>query len=501
MSLRLRVALAGLGTVGVVLLATGWWLSASLERDGRKEVDQQLDERARQVSSPPAVTVEFGTAIAAAGKPANVTAAKEKAALEQSTTLAPPPRGGKLLEGSGVFTIVSSPLGAGKVAGDVPPGAQQLATTPGYTTRRLGPQTWRVLVTRSRDGTVATLGQSLEPVLARVSTTRALLLRLGLLALVATGVAGFAIGSVALRPLQRLRRRAEAIGIGEDVGAGLSSDGPPEVTALGGALDRMLVRLRDSAAQTGQALESTRRFAGDAGHELRTPLAGMSADIAVLQDRAGAMAPDAREAVASLAGQHRRLAALLDALQTLALGDARSALAFATVDLADVAEHAVASARRRHPGRELALDIAVERALVHGWADGLRAIADNLVENALRHGGPQAAVLVTVRLSGAEVELCVDDGGPGVPAGERVLVFERFGRGRGAAPGGSGLGLSIVAQQAALHGGRVAVGDSPGGGARFVVSLPLLAGGEASEQEGAPRDLIDRHPADEMLTA
>jgi two-component system sensor histidine kinase PrrB len=187
------------------------------------------------------------------------------------------------------------------------------------------------------------------------------------------------------------------------------------------------------------------------------------------------MAPDARDAVASLAGQHLRLAALLDALQTLALGDARSALQFAPVDLADVAEQAVASARRRHPGRDLTLDVDTDRALVFGWADGLRAIADNLVENALRHGGPQAAVALRVRARGEDVELCVDDGGPGVPAGERELVFERFGRGRGAAPGGSGLGLSIVAQQAALHGGRVDVGDSPCGGARFVVALPLLA--------------------------
>ena len=483
MSLRLRVALAGLGTVGVVLLATGWWLSASLERDGRDQVDRQLAERA-QTAAPPAVSVAFGSAAVGAGKPAKV--AVDKAKLVQSmTTIAPPPPGSKLLQGSGVFTIVAAPDGIGKIAGDVPPGAQELATTVGYSTRRLGGQTWRVLVTAADDGTVATLGQSLEPVLDRVATTRGLLLRLGLLALAATGLVGFAIGSVALRPLQRLRRRAEAIGVGAagDDGGALSDGGPPEVAALGGALDGMLARLRESAAQTEQALESTRRFAGDAGHELRTPLAGMAADIGVLQDRAVAMAPDARDAVASLAGQHLRLAALLDALQTLALGDARSALAFAPVDLVDVAEQAVASARRRHPGRDLALDVDTDRALVFGWADGLRAIADNLVENALRHGGPQAAVALRVRARGEDVELCVDDGGPGVPAGERELVFERFGRGRGAAPGGSGLGLSIVAQQAALHGGRVDVGDSPCGGARFVVALPLLA--EASAPAAA----------------
>jgi two-component system sensor histidine kinase PrrB len=330
-----------------------------------------------------------------------------------------------------------------------------------------------VLVTRAPDGTVATLGQSLEPVLARVRTTRELLLRLGLLALTVTGLAGFAIGSVALRPLQRLRREAEAIGVGDTGGARLTAGGPPEVAALGGALDAMLARLRESAGQTERALESTRRFAGDAGHELRTPLAGMAADLGVLQDRSVALAPEARDAVAALAAQHARLAALLDALQTLALGDARTALAFATVDLADIAEQAVASARRRHPQRAVALDLGVAHAPVHGWAEGLHAVADNLVENALRHGGPGACVRVGVQAAEGGVALSVDDDGPGVPPAEHEQIFARFGRGRGAWPGGSGLGLSIVAQQAELHGGRVDVGASPCGGARFVVVLAL----------------------------
>jgi signal transduction histidine kinase len=473
MTLRVRVALAGLGAVGIVLLAVGWGLSASLERDGRREVDRELAQRVRQISppdppvgkAPPKAPAAVADAVraklkVAAGAPAGAGQARDAA----------------LLEGTGVFTIVRPPSGGGKIAGDVPAGALSLPAVPGYATYGLGGRTWRVAVARSADGTIATLGQSLEPVLARVRTTRELLLRLGLIALAATGLAGLAIGSVALAPLQRLRREAESIGLsGAD--ARLPSGGPPEVAALARALDRMLARLRDSAAQTEQALDATRRFAGDAGHELRTPLAGMAADIAVLEDRSAALPADAGDAVAALAGQHVRLTALLDALQTLALGDARSALAFATVDLADVAEEAVASARRRHPQREIALDVRAAHAPVDGWAEGLRAVADNLVENALRHGGAGARVQLGVYVADGQVALVVDDDGPGVPEAERERIFDRFGRGRHASPGGSGLGLSIVAQQAALHDGCVEVAASARGGARFVVTFPLATRG------------------------
>ncbi|MEA2149042.1 MAG: two-component system, OmpR family, sensor histidine kinase PrrB [Solirubrobacteraceae bacterium] len=469
MTLRVRIALAGLGAVGLVLLATGWALSASLERDGRDEVDRELARRAGEVGPVQELSV--------AGGPGGKGVVGAATAPLDTLPGAPAPgtvtTSAKLLEGAGVFTLVRSPDGSGKLAGDIPDGAQDLPTTPGYATRRLAGASWRVLAATSPDGTVAILGQSLEPVLARVRTTRELLLRLGLLALAVTGLTGFGIGSVALRPLQRLRREAETIGVGDATDARLTAGGPPEVAALGGALDRMLARLRDSAGQTERALESTRRFAGDAGHELRTPLAGMAADLGVLQDRSMALPADARDAVAALAGQHVRLTALLDALQTLALGDARTALHFATVDLADVAEQAVASARRRHPQRAVALHLGVAHAPVHGWADGLHAVADNLVENALRHGGPGARVRVGVQAAEGGAALSVDDDGPGVPPAEHEHIFARFGRGRGAWPGGSGLGLSIVAQQAELHGGSVQVGTSPSGGARFVVVLPL----------------------------
>ena len=94
---------------------------------------------------------------------------------------------------------------------------------------------------------------------------------------------------------------------------------------------------------------------------------------------------------------------------------------------------------------------------------------DNLLDNAALHGrrdGDGATVRVTLATDATTIGITVDDNGPGIPPEDRQHVLERFGRGRNASPGGSGLGLALVAQQAALHHGSVSVGDSPSGEAR-----------------------------------
>ena len=109
--------------------------------------------------------------------------------------------------------------------------------------------------------------------------------------------------------------------------------------------------------------------------------------------------------------------------------------------------------------------------MITGWPDGLRLLIDNLIENAIRHGGER--VIVGLERDHGTLLLTVADDGPGVPAHEREHIFERFTRGAqaGNSPG-SGLGLALVAQQAQMQGGDVTVGDSAAGGALFTVRLP-----------------------------
>ena len=265
-----------------------------------------------------------------------------------------------------------------------------------------------------------------------------------LLGLLATAVVVRFVAARSLRPLATLRDQAASI---TTTRARVDESGPAEVGEVAHSLNAMLARLEASVA-------ATERFTADAGHELRTPLTSVRANVAALRH-----GPD-EQVLAELERDVGRLAALLDALQALARGDA-GAVAHEPVDVGDVADAALADARRRHPHVDFAFGDAQELT-VTGDATGLRAIFDNLLENAARHGAS------TVRIELGPHHLAVDDDGPGIPEDQRQRVFERFVRG-GAQ--GSGLGLAIVAQQAQLHGGEARVEASSLGGARVLVTM------------------------------
>ncbi|WP_162257917.1 sensor histidine kinase KdpD, partial [Kitasatospora sp. Root107] len=181
------------------------------------------------------------------------------------------------------------------------------------------------------------------------------------------------------------------------------------------------------------------------------------------------------EVVRDLRADHARLEELLTALRTLAQGDLVEVSAFAPIDLADLVEDVTGETRRRHPAVRLTTESPAEVG-VFGWESGLRILLANLLGNAVVHGHlPDQPATVAVRLSteGEFAVLTVDDYGPGIEPAARQAVFTRFHR-RPDSPG-SGLGLTLVAQQAALHRGTVTVAPGPGRtGSRFEVRLPLL---------------------------
>jgi signal transduction histidine kinase len=153
------------------------------------------------------------------------------------------------------------------------------------------------------------------------------------------------------------------------------------------------------------------------------------------------------------------------------------------VDVAEVLDEVVFSARRRDPLLRLHVIACPDHAWVAGWPEGIRVMIENLLRNAAVHAGPRAQVELSLHARDGRLTLTVADDGPGVPAVERTRIFERFARGTSAGRPGSGLGLAIVAQQADLHGGEVGVRESEQGGALFEVKLP------AALPDGA----IDRH--------
>jgi len=315
------------------------------------------------------------------------------------------------------------------------------------------------------------------PAFLRGLAGRLAVVNLGVLVLV--GAAGLALGGVALRPLAALRAAAERVASTRDLATRLpQGSGPEEVDSLAGSLNAMLARLQRSTAQTEATLTASRQFTADAGHELRTPLTSMRANLDVLA-RSPNLSADEQRIMADIAREQGRLLALLDGLQRLARGDAAEAMPRERLDLADIVDAAVTNATTRHPDAALSFDGPAD-VPVDGWSDGLRLLVDNLIDNAVYHSRPDVRVAVALTASGDSAQLVVDDDGPGVPEAERRRVFERFVRGTGTVTPGSGLGLALVAQQAAVHGGRAVIGTSPLGGARVVVDIALAADGRVN---------------------
>jgi len=450
-SLRGRITLAALLALALGGLVGGAALLAAVERDGREAVDRDLRERVRQVLG------------GGPGRDLGLGPGRER-------------RGGPepLLAGAGTFVQVEDDGQVVLQRGDVPAAAPPPPERDGLATVEIDGEPWRSLtVALAADGSPRLqVLSSLEPLQERLGSVRRLVVGLGLAALALTGLAAWAFTTLAVRPLARLQAGAARVSGAEDLSTPLpDSDGPVEVRSLAGTLNEMLARLEGSTAALQRALEATRRFASDAGHELRTPLTGLRANLDALERNPGLDEAQRLALVRETIAEQERIVHLLEGLQALARGEAADSLPREDVELADLVDAAVYEARRRHPGTSFELDDRIARATLHGWGDGLRLLADNLLDNAALHGGAQ--VRVALARDGAELALSVEDDGAGIERGERERVLEPFARGRGATAPGTGLGLAIVAQQVALHGGTIELGDSALGGLAVEARFPF----------------------------
>lgn len=452
-SFRARVALAAVAAAAIVVLAAGGVLFATAGRDERRDLDRRLEGEARSLAGP--------GALGGPGAP---------------PAFVPGARGENDIIGSGRVVRVSRGGRTVSEVGDLPGDSQLPAPDgPGFKTVDLDGQSWRVYTALSPPeiGAAVQIAASLEPIESRARGRRRATVLIGLAALALSAGLGWAFGGIALRPLARLRGAAAGVGSEEDLSARVPrGEGPEEIDALADSLNEMLARLESSSGETRRALEASRRFAADAGHELRTPLMSLRANVDSLSRNPDVPADERARVLEDVRAELARLTAVLDALQELARGDARVGEGFAGVDLAEIADAAVDSVRTRRPDAEIELDAPDGGVAMTGSGTGLRLVLDNLIENACRHGGSHVRVAVEEMNGGGR--LVVDDDGPGIPEDEGEHVFERFSR---LGPnGGSGLGLAIVAQQARLHGGDAHAEESPLGGARFVVDLPGSAG-------------------------
>ncbi|HET6794859.1 MAG TPA: HAMP domain-containing sensor histidine kinase [Acidimicrobiales bacterium] len=308
---------------------------------------------------------------------------------------------------------------------------------------------------------------------------------------VATSLAGLAVGRYASRrvltPLTSTARAAAAIASGQ-LDTRLQSDEEGELADLAASFNSMVSALQ-------QRIQRDARFASDVSHELRSPLTTLANAVAVLGHRRAELPERSAQALDLLSEEVRRFQGLVEDLLEVSRFDS-GAVEVSLEELHPVELVRRALAAGGHTEVPVVVGPGLEDVTIRSDKRRLERILTNLVDNAELHGGGVVRVaLDPVEGPPPALAINVDDAGPGVPADERQAVFERFYRGAAAGDrtrvGGVGLGLSLVLEHSRLIGGRVRVEDSPEGGARFVLELPLSGGpapdaAEEAEEQSVP---------------
>lgn len=345
-----------------------------------------------------------------------------------------------------------------------------------YDTRVDG-QWWRVYVRRHK-----TLGFSVQ--IGQEWDDRSALLRDGLAALawplvVLWTVLGLVNWWLVRRQLAPLDRMAQGLAAKSpsDLSPLRDDSQAREVQSVVTALNRLLARL-------SQALEGERRFTADAAHELRTPLAALASRIQVMQRSYTAdMTPPVSTPVASaMAADLQRLrddvarsTALVENLLQLARLDPHSADAVAMdrIDVQSLLDDVVRSCATAAEIRGIKVSVECGVTTMIGHYDWLFSALRNLLDNAIRYGRDDGRVAVSANHRGGTVEIAVRDDGPGVAQGDLERLTQRFFRVLGTGAQGSGLGLSIAARVAELHGGTLTFGKGlDGRGLGVVLVVP-----------------------------
>lgn len=317
------------------------------------------------------------------------------------------------------------------------------------------------------DGASAYLADGVDATAVRNSVARllaSLLLTVPLL-LVASIAGGYWLAGKALVPINSLTAGLAEIEPHDLSGRLEMGAAEDEIARLTRAINALLERVERAAG-------AERRFAADAAHELRTPLTVLRTELEVALSRersadeyAHALNAALREAVA--------LCALADDLLTLARLDQDASIERTPLDLSTIAREVAEAVEPLAQAKELIFVTALgDEVYVNGSANHLRRLLINLLDNAVKFAPEQGHVGLALEAHDGQALLLVTDNGPGIPAADLPLIFERFYRSKERNESGSGLGLSICREIVRLHGGEITAANRDGGGSEFVVMLP-----------------------------
>jgi two-component system OmpR family sensor kinase len=323
--------------------------------------------------------------------------------------------------------------------------------------------------------------------IANISNTLDQLLALELLvtggALVGAILLGLWLVRVGLRPLRDVVRTAEAISGGDLMHRVPNANTRTEVGHVASALNVMLERIQAAFADLQLSENRLRRFVSDASHELRTPIAAVSAYAQLFKRGAAEHQEDLPRVMDGIERETARMGRLVEDLLLLARLDEQHPFDLEPVELVGLAAEAIETARTVGPAWPISF-VADEPVEVMGDWRALRQVVDNLLANVRAHTPSGTTAQVSVGRSGHDALIEVADDGPGISEQQAAVVFERFFRAdpsRSRETGGAGLGLAIVATIVREHGGEVAAVARQGQGALFRVVLPAI---EASSAGG-----------------
>lgn len=440
--IRVRLSLAFALAMALVLVAIGAFLCVRLGASLDEAVDESLQGRAAEV----APLVAVGEPVTAGGDDRFVQVLSADGAVVSGALGSY----GSLLDRRELADAARRARWL--VVSDVPhvDGRVRILATP---------------VEKQGDTLVLVVGTSLEDRDETVRSFLLLLLVVGPIALLVMSAIGYGLATAALRPVESMQREAAAISASERGRRLPLPRADDEIRRLGETLNAMLGRLED-------ALERERGFVADAGHELRTPLANLRAELELALRRPRSEG-ELVQAVRSAAEEAERLARLAEDLLLIARSD-QGQLPLRREEIA--ADELLRSVARRFERRPDAADREIEveaaaRLVVDADRARIEQALGNLVENALVHG--EGAVLLSAVAVDGHVELHVKDTGRGLPSDFLPHAFDRFGRPDAARTGpGTGLGLAIAEAIAKAHGGSAHAANRDGSGADVWLALP-----------------------------
>ena len=444
---RARLAVVSAALVGVLVIGLGTVVYLRLEADLRAAADDGLATRAAQLvaAPPPGPTIDLGQS--------DVGDIFAQVLAADGTVVATTPG---LVPGSIVPTSQLGDLN----------GPRSLEATVATTA---DPTLSRLLELPAAGGQIIVVGVAFDD--QRDALDRLLLLfaSAGPVAVILAGAVGWLVARAALRPVEGMRAESEAVSASEPGRRLPVPQTNDELASLGRSLNRMLDRLE-------AAVERERRFVADAGHELRTPLANLKAELDLALRRARAPS-ELVDALRSASEETDRLARLAEDLLLLASADGgKLSMRREEVDLGGLVRETVDSFSGRASSLRIALEASVEDG-IRARLDGtrIRQAVGNLIDNALRHTPAGGRVTVEMARRGGTLSIAVADTGEGFGASFLPRAFEAFARAdasRSRSAGGAGLGLAIVRAVAEAHGGTVEAKNGDRGGAVVVLRIP-----------------------------